>query len=72
LLHCIEVVFLKQFWPSCDGCNHGGKLFSSDIGTPDLRVKILKGVVSQDKGFIEWLSMKRVVGVVELMHLLPQ
>ena len=36
-----------------------------------LRMKLLVGAVSRNEGFIEGLSMKRVVKTVELMHLLP-
>jgi len=37
-----------------------------------LRVKFFREAMGWDKGFIEWLSMKRVVGIDELMHFLPQ
>ncbi|MCI50113.1 hypothetical protein A2U01_0071357, partial [Trifolium medium] len=37
-----------------------------------LGVKLLGGAVSRDKSFIEGVAMKRTVGAVELMHLLPQ
>jgi hypothetical protein len=35
-------------------------------------VKLFGGDVSRDKDFIEEVAMKRVVRVVELMHLLPK
>jgi hypothetical protein len=42
------------------------------IGRPTLEVKLLGGVVSQDKGFIKGLAMKKAFRATELMHLLPQ
>jgi hypothetical protein len=60
------------FWPSCDGNKHRGGLFSAEIGRPTLGVKLLRGAVRRDKGFIEGLPMKRASRAVELMHLLPQ
>jgi hypothetical protein len=35
-------------------------------------VKLIGGVVSRDRGFIEEVAMKRVVRVIELTHLLPK
>jgi hypothetical protein len=60
------------FWPSCDGKKHRGGLFPADIRRPTLGVKLLGGVVSRDKGFIEGLAMKRASRAAELMHLLPR
>jgi hypothetical protein len=57
------------FWPSSDGNKLGEGLFPSDIRRPVLGVKLIEWAV---KGFIEGMAMKRVVEVVELMHLLPQ
>jgi hypothetical protein len=37
-----------------------------------LRVRLFRRVVSQDKGLIEGVVTKRVVKVVELMHLFLQ
>jgi hypothetical protein len=61
----------KIFWPSCDGTNLCEGLFPSNIGRPLCRVKLLGGTVSRDRGFIEEVSMNRVVKAIELMHLLP-
>jgi hypothetical protein len=62
----------EVFWPSCDGSKLRKGLFPSDIGRPLSGVKLLGGAVSRDRGFIEDVAMKRVVRVVELMHLLPK
>ena len=35
-------------------------------------MKLFEGAASRDAGFISELVMKRVVNVVDLMHLLPQ
>lgn len=65
-IHRIEI-----FWPLCDDSKLV-KLFPSDIGGRILGMKLLGRSVSRDEGFIEDLSMKRAVWVIELMHLLPQ
>lgn len=60
----------KTFWPSCNGSKLYGVSFihwKNDVG-----VKLLRGTVSRNGGFIEGLSMKRAAKVVELMHLLLQ
>jgi hypothetical protein len=63
---------IEIFWPSCNGNKLRQGLFPSDIGKPVLGIKLLGGVVSRDKRFIEGVAMKRAVRAVELMHLLPQ
>ncbi|XP_052620805.1 uncharacterized protein LOC128126746 [Lactuca sativa] len=67
----------KIFWSSCDGRKLRADLFSTDIGSPSLGVKLLgggggEGAVSRDARFISGLAMKRAVNVVDLMRLLPQ
>ncbi|GAU49509.1 hypothetical protein TSUD_306620 [Trifolium subterraneum] len=47
-------------------------LFPSDIGSPKLGMKLFGGAVSRDKYFIVGVVMKRVVRVIEVMHLLSR
>jgi len=68
----LNICKTEIFWPSCDGNQHRKGLFPVDIGRPTLRVELLGGAVSRDKGFIEGLAMKRAFRVVELIHLFPQ
>jgi len=59
------------FWPSCESNKHRGGLFPVDIGRPTVEVKLLRGTVSRDRGFIEGLAMKRASRAANLMNLLP-
>lgn len=68
----MNIIKIGIFWPSRDGNKHRGELFPSYIGRSALGVNLLRGAVSGYRGFVEWLAMKRVVQVVELIHLLPQ
>lgn len=47
-------------------------MFPLNNGRLILRMKFFGGIVSQDRGFIEGLSLERVFRIVELMHLLPK
>jgi hypothetical protein len=62
----------KIFWPSGDRIKLRKGLFPSDIGIPLSGVKLLGGAVSRYRGFIEKVTIKRAVRVVELMYLLHQ
>jgi hypothetical protein len=68
----LNITKTNIFWPSRDGNKHCGELFPSDIGRSALGVKLLEGSASGYRGFVEGLAMKRVIQVVELIHLLPQ
>ncbi|GJX82131.1 putative reverse transcriptase domain-containing protein [Tanacetum coccineum] len=60
----------EVFWPSCNGVKVKDGLFPRDIGRLMLGVKLLRGAVSRDAGFISSLAVKRASRVVELMSLL--
>jgi hypothetical protein len=62
----------KIFWPSGDRIKLRKGLFPSDIGILLSGVKLLGGAVSRYRGFIEKVTIKRAVRVVELMYLLHQ
>ncbi|GJY68723.1 putative reverse transcriptase domain-containing protein [Tanacetum coccineum] len=59
------------FWPSCNGVKVKEGLFPREIRRPTLGVKLLRGAVRRDAGFISSLAVKRASRDVELMSLLP-
>ncbi|KAL8197911.1 hypothetical protein R6Q57_030069 [Mikania cordata] len=61
----------EVFRSSCNGVKAQDGLFPCGIGRLVMGVKLLRGAVSRDVGFISSLAVKRATQAVELMSSLP-